>query len=309
MRSLVVARWAPWPPASGARLRSANIVAALAEMGDVDLFLLAKSRDGIGANAPDGLLRRTGEVARSERPVRRIDRVLSALPGTKPAAIRRIDHAGVRAAFRDWCRERYDLAWFVRIESWLALGDLVAAPAIVDYDDLRDHFLRSRLQVQWRDPPPQSGPGPLREQLKRWSVDVEARRWRRLQHRVASQVGVVVVCSELDRTRLGVANAFVVPNGADVPEQPVGRVEVARPPTICMYGSLAYAPNADAAAILVQFRRANADQMDVRSRVAAVGGALRVLETEVAVQAWNVGGAHRGDVGIQILRRPQVWRA
>ena len=44
MRSLFVARWAPWPPASGAQLRSAAVVAALAGLGDVDVFLLADPR-------------------------------------------------------------------------------------------------------------------------------------------------------------------------------------------------------------------------------------------------------------------------
>ena len=57
----------------------------------------------------------------------------------------------------------------------------------------------------------------------------------------------VVVCSALDLGRLGVENAWVVPNGYAKPDHPVGHVELRTPPTILLQGSLRYGPNADAA--------------------------------------------------------------
>ena len=62
----------------------------------------------------------------------------------------------------------------------------------------------------------------------------------------------VVVCSELDRVRLGVDNGAVVPNGFDPPDHPVGRTSIGRPPTVTFHGSLAYGPNVDAATVLVR---------------------------------------------------------
>ncbi|HLU41960.1 MAG TPA: glycosyltransferase family 4 protein, partial [Microthrixaceae bacterium] len=77
---------------------------------------------------------------------------------------------------------------------------------------------------------------------------VDERRFDRLQRRAAASVDRVVVCSELDRQRSGVANAVVVPNGCDAPEDPVLdrtslRGEV---PTFLFVGALDYEPNTEA---------------------------------------------------------------
>jgi glycosyltransferase involved in cell wall biosynthesis len=80
---------------------------------------------------------------------------------------------------------------------------------------------------------------------------VNARRWRDLQLAVAGSVDKVVVCSQVDADRLGVANAVVVPNGYDAPDVPLGRVTTGRPPTLLFAGLLTYPPNVDAARYLV----------------------------------------------------------
>jgi glycosyltransferase involved in cell wall biosynthesis len=248
-RSLVVARWSPWPPTSGSRLRSANVIAALAELGIVDVFLLGQP-DEVPLAPPPGLaVGRLGAVTRRDRWVSRRERLTGLVPGRLPAAVRASDTAEIRQAFSSWCTDAYDVAWFVRIESWLAVGDLVDAPAIVDFDDLRDHLGLSRLGSSWPD-------GTGKRARRDWSrvlADVaDVRAWRRLQRDVARRVEAVAVCSELDLGRLGVPNAVIVPNGIDLPEAPVGRREIGRPPELCLHGSLGYGPNIDAAARLVR---------------------------------------------------------
>jgi glycosyltransferase involved in cell wall biosynthesis len=167
--------------------------------------------------------------------------------------IRRQDDAAARQAFSAWQRGTYDLAWFVRIESWLALGSLVAAPAVVDYDDLRDQLVRSRRRSAWPDP---RGSVPVSSPARRWvrhrmsAADIRA--WSRLQRRVARDVEAVIVCSELDRGRLGVPNAAVVPTGVELPAVAVGRDDPGAPPVLCLHGTLGYGPNADAATVLVR---------------------------------------------------------
>jgi len=228
------------------------VIGALASAGPVDVFLIVDPRHEADLRVPPGLdVRCLGRAVRSDRPARVVDRLATMLPGTAPEAVRRLDVAPARRAF-DAARsmDRYDVAWFVRIESWLALGNLVDAPAIVDYDDLRDRPAGPRLGDGW--PAGTRDRGRMRASLGRQRRRADATAWRRLQRRVATQVDAVVVCSELDRARLGVDNAAVVPNSFDVPECAVGRTEVGQPPTIVLPGSLAYGPNADAATVLAR---------------------------------------------------------
>ena len=254
MRTLVVTRWAPWPPTSGARHRSANVIAALADLGEVDVFLLVDPRLEDELTPPPGLqLGKVGRAPRATPGAGRLERLRSMVPGARPAAIRLQEDGAARAAFAAWGPRSYDLAWFVRIESWLALAPLVDAPAVIDYDDLRDQLVRSRLRSAWQDPPGSIDMSTLARRARRRLVgDADARAWARLQRRTSRDVQTVVVCSEIDRQRLGVANAAIVPNGADLPAEPVGRATVGSPPTLCLHGSLNYGPNADAAAVLVR---------------------------------------------------------
>lgn len=250
IRSLVVARWAPWPPRSGAQLRSQHVIEALASLGPVDVFLLADARHETQLQVPKGLdVHDLGGAVRVERPGSVAQRVLTLVPMTAPAQLRRQDDRAARQSFRALRpRAAYDLAWFVRIESWRALGDVVDAPAIVDYDDLRDRPAGPRLD-SWPDAGEDGSA--IRRDLRGRRRRADARAWRRAQRGVAARVRNVVVCSDDDRVRLGVQNAVVVPNGVELEGHPVGRTAVSRPPTIVLHGSLAYGPNADAAERLV----------------------------------------------------------
>ena len=159
----------------------------------------------------------------------------------------------------------------MRIESWLALGDLVDAPAVVDYDDLRDRPVGPRLTSSW--PADRSDDSWAHAAIRTRHRRADAAAWGRLQREVASAVGAVVVCSELDRDHLAVGNGRVVPNGFDPPDRPVGRTPVGHPPTILFHGSLAYEPNVDAATVLVHevLPRVRARIPDVVVRLAGRG--------------------------------------
>lgn len=196
-----------------------------------------------------------------------------------PATFRRRDYAGARKLFQDWASCRYDLAWFHRADTYVALGSEIGAPAVVDFDDLEDikilRALRARsLYGQQACSRREAGVAAL-------ALLREATAWRRLQKRIAGEVRIVVVTNSVDGRRLGARNVEVVPNtyppdqslpppsGRDRSEPPdrssalpprgkggrPGRVggstpacthHQPRPPTITFQGDLTYAPNAEA---------------------------------------------------------------
>ncbi len=88
MRILVVARWAPWPARSGAQLRSANMITALASLGEVDVFLHVDPRHETELHVPPGLaVHAVGGATRSDRPPSRVDRAVTLVSGTTPSRI------------------------------------------------------------------------------------------------------------------------------------------------------------------------------------------------------------------------------
>src|SRR5439155_5959673 len=115
-------------------------------------------------------------------------------------------------------------------------------------------------------------------------------RWRALEQRIAGVVESVVVCSELDRLRLGVPNAVVIPNGYTPPGQPARRSKPGDPPTILFVGTLEYAPNADAARFLVKEILPRVRARLPSTRVRIVGGGERRVADLAAVDGVTVTG-------------------
>lgn len=183
-----------------------------------------------------------------------MQRVRWLLRGTLPRGFLGIDYTAARTAFGQWKAPAYDVAWFCKTECHVVLGSEPRAPTIVDMDDLEDHKIAAQLAMEHVAGRQQGARLPQR--LRRTASRLLTRRdqplWHALHARVAREVDAVVVCSELDRQRLAVPNAQVIPNGYQEQAKPLGRAAVGNPPTIAFVGLFEYGPNVDAANFLVK---------------------------------------------------------
>jgi hypothetical protein len=161
------------------------------------------------------------------------------------------DAALPRRAFESWRAGDYDVVWFSKASTYELLDRPRLGPTVVDLDDLEDRKILSRLEMA------RAGGGTTgivtraRDAVGVAQAKMNARRWSDLQRSVAGSVDRVALCSELDATRSGLGNVTVIPNGYDAPAHPVGRQDVAEPPTVLLVGNYLYPPNADAAGFLV----------------------------------------------------------
>lgn len=255
----------PWPERSGYRLRLGGLLRALAGTATVDLLVVVLDPDSPRQPAPPDLpLGRCTVVAGAPLPGRRAGRLRRWLTGTLPRTLLWRDWAPARAVLREWADAGYDAVWFSHAPAFLALGDLVHVPRIVDLDNLDAFVLRHR---RGRRPSGRLGSAVRAAGLLHRLADaVDQRRWHGLQVRIVDEADAVVVCSELDRQRLGVANAVVVPNAYDRRGDPLAPVgdRAGTGPTLLMVGLLTYEANRDAAGffatqVLPRVRAARAD--------------------------------------------------
>ena len=237
-------------------MRLANVIAALSDLGPVELFALVHPTElGSCRLPPDVPVQRVMTAARSAVPLTRRRRLLWLASGRLPLELFGRRYGAVQSAFKLWEEGPYDLVWFGDAEAFVALSPLVQAPTIVDFDDLEDQS--AWLKDAGDATPTPSNPvvragrriGDLERRLRRRK---NARLWRALRMRVVREGGTVTVCSPLDRSRAGVPHAVVIPNGYAPPPRPLGRITVGAPPTILFPGYLRYGPNIDAARRLVE---------------------------------------------------------
>ena len=163
------------------------------------------------------------------------------------------DRRRVRESLRRFATGRYQLVWCHGVRPWVLTGVPTLGPAVVDFDDLEDRNIEARLRVE--APPAGGAVARARHAGGRTYSQLEAHRWARLHRRIGRRVATAVVCSRLDagRTRQGgIAAVEVVPNAYRQVEHPLGRLDVASPPTILFCGTLRYPPNADAARFLAR---------------------------------------------------------
>lgn len=276
VKILVVSIVCPWPEDAGARMRAGQTVRALTEIGDIDCYLLA-SRDRIDeARTPpsDLPLRRLRALPRPSPP-KTFQRLAWIRPGGAPRKFAAWD--GVRSEdLRAWADRRYDAVWVIRAGAYGAVRPLDHGPVIVDLDDLEDRKAFDRARV---------------ERVRRATqLRLDGRRWERRQREIAREVETVVVCSELDRERVGVPNAEVIPNGYaspwDAPTTP--RPAPNGSPLILLQGSLNRPPLYDAASVLVRqvLPRVRAVHSNARVALVGLGGErIRTLGREPGVQA------------------------
>jgi glycosyltransferase involved in cell wall biosynthesis len=236
---------------TGLRIRLDNIVRALTTAGQVDLFCIVSERpdlEGLSPSPPWNVERLL--VCHRPRFGPRPRLMLAWLLSGWPRAVAWREWKEAADALSGWIRPPYDLVWFGGCPTWLALGPVVSAPTIVDLDNLEDEKLRTLREVYrlqhgegWFSPS-------LRRRLQRMlgsALDLaDLRRWRHVQRMAAETAQAVVVCSDLDRRRLGHAAAVVVPNGYALSSSPP-RYTAPPEPVLTMVGLLTYPPNADGA--------------------------------------------------------------
>jgi len=249
---LCISEECPWPAVTGYRLRLSNVVRALADLGEVDCFFVRNDgRERECCVAPsDGATVARLHVVHEQPPVRRWRRLVPWVRGPLPLGLLWRSWRRAPDALRAFVRGPYDVVWFGHIDAWVALGHLVDAPAVVDLDYLEHERLRHRGVARRRPHRSRALPARAPELVRRLTDPIDRRRWARLSRRVASEVAVVTVSSDLDRRRLGAPNVEVVPNGYErVAPEPDARPRppAATRPVMVMVGVFGYEPNHDGA--------------------------------------------------------------
>jgi polysaccharide biosynthesis protein PslH len=280
MKTLVVAALYPWPASDGYRQRLTNVVGGLCQAGAVDLC--APLFPGAPPPEPSPWSGVDQAVAvRFPAPRGPEQWFPEWVRGELPRRVLAHDWSLVRRTLADLADRDYDLVWYSIVDPWCQTNEVLAGiPSVVDFDNLEHLALRLRRQVP---PPAEPGAGALARggAIGRWAVSrgfdlVDERRWDRLQRRCAAAVDSVVVCSALDARRAGVANAVVLPNGADAPPHPVTDRTVLRSgvPTLGFVGALDYEPNREAVDWFVRevFPAVRRRRPDARFRVVGRGG-------------------------------------
>jgi glycosyltransferase involved in cell wall biosynthesis len=249
---LVVAEDFPWPVSGGGGLRLAKVIEVIAGLGETDVFAFVPARRGEPCVLPVGLEGvRLKTVVRPQPSLSPGKRLRWLTSSRLPLELLQEDSAGPRNVFESWRAGAYDVVWFSRAASFELLGRPRLGPTVVDIDDLEDQKILTRLAAT-RDDEAIGGVLPrVHHAVARAQAKTNATRWSRFQRSVAGTVDRVVLCSELDAKRSGLANVAVVPNGYDAPTHPVGREEVGDPPNLLLAGSFGYPPNADAASFMV----------------------------------------------------------
>ncbi len=221
------------------------MVHGLAIAGAVDLFCTVAERPDL----PTGDTRPPADVARlyvHHRPSLRftLRGLWRWILSGQPRAVAWLDWNRADAALETWARQDYDVVWFSHCHTWLALAGRERGPAIVDFDNLEDEKLRTLIELrrlQRQETERRLAP---RRRIAAKLDRIDLVRWRRAQRRAATTTRAVV-CSVLDRERLGVS-AAVIPNGYE-PAGEANEPASSADPVLTMVGLMVYPPNLDAA--------------------------------------------------------------
>jgi glycosyltransferase involved in cell wall biosynthesis len=267
VRILFVSDEFPWPPDTGYRIRVANAFEAVASVATVDLFVASDRRQPDDRRVPAHVS--INRLCAIDRPIlRRTARsTLSWLRSGQPRAVAWRPWREILPVFEDFARaQSYDAVWYSQTEVFVALagGAAVAGTrVIVDTVDLPSFKGRHRLGSR--------AVGDLAE-LAAERLDLG--RWRTYEDLAVETSDAVLVCSPLDRERLGSGNVVVVPNGYDRPDGSSDlrppRAMKDGPPTAVLVGLQEYPPNADAA-------RRLADEIWPAVRERIDGAQLRIV--------------------------------
>jgi glycosyltransferase involved in cell wall biosynthesis len=269
LQILVVADASPWPTVSGYQRRLATVIDALCTVASVDLWTA-----DLGGDAAHRVDPASAAVRRhhwSDRVRRRglAARALRWCTSTLPRGQVEFDAHDARSDLIAWAEPEYDLIWCAHLRTFLWTAGAATGPRVLDLDDVADALLAHRRKMlRLTNDGQRRSVRALAAQL---ADGIDERRYRRLHRRVARDVGVVAVCSELDRGRLHVENAVVVPNTYPSPEPPATLHDPdASAPRFAMVGLLAYGPNCDGARFFVR-------EVFPQVRAALPGARLRLV--------------------------------
>ena len=248
MKILCVVEDFPWPARGGAHLRSQQVIATLASVGELHLFSLMYPNRPEACDLPPDVVATRLEVVTNPMPVYSFRRRLRWLTSRGlPLEVVAAENVVLRSRFQRWADGPYDLVWVSRASVFELLGRPHLGPTIVDLVDLEDQKIRTRLAAMRAQPIAAGIRGWTHRQVAVLQARWNASRWSRFQASVARSVDIVVVCSEDDLELAGLPNAVLVPNGYEPPEVPVGRVTVDDPPVMLFQGGMHYGPNTDGA--------------------------------------------------------------
>lgn len=245
MRLLCIADTYPWPSTDGYRQRLANVARGLGEAGGLDLFAVVDEREDLRPGSIDPPVGAHAFVSPRPPPRRGPAQMIRWLSSSLPRAVIWHDWGRAGDELRRWADNDYDLVWYSHLDPFLALGGIVHGPEIVDLDNLENLKVQAQRRLTQATLPRR----PSVRALLGQAVDlVDERRWSRRQREAAEEAARVVVCSQLDRQRLDLAGAAVVPNGYQRDGLPVGgRSANPEAPVFTMVGLMTYPPNVDAA--------------------------------------------------------------
>ena len=249
-----------WPMYPGYRLRTANLLRALSIMADVEAVFILPDDELSDPLPPDLVGMKVHVVPAPRLSVPRA--LLSWTVSRRPMPMLKVNWAMAAphvASLTD--PARCDAVFVTPSTAWDAVRD-VRVPIVCDLDDLDDYKILHRLSDHGNYPNGSRG-------LAHRAMDRrEVRRWRRLYSEMKQRSRCLVVCSEIDRERLGVSHVRSLPNVYPVPERiavtsrndetrtttngPSVKPAEAAGPSVLFVGDLTYRPNLEAFAFLEQ---------------------------------------------------------
>jgi glycosyltransferase involved in cell wall biosynthesis len=244
MRILVIGDVYPWPPRDGYRLRFASVVQALADCGEVDLFVAAFDGEVVLDGSHPCVTRYAAAVAPSTR--RSGGKFLKTFFRRAPRRMAWRDWGPAASSLGAFVEAPYDVVWYSHADVYSMLGSPSFGPSIVDLDNLEDVVLERAVSAQ-------KGHAILREGNQARFLDAirsalvraldrrDVKRWSSLQRTIALSANAVVVCSDLDARRLGRGTVEVIPNG--YPNPGGARSLPAPSQQLVMVGRFTYEPN------------------------------------------------------------------
>ncbi|WP_380166006.1 glycosyltransferase [Jannaschia sp. R86511] len=231
MRSVVVAKFVPWPPNSGDKRRTLGVVRALREHGEVAVCAYAgPDEDAAGLEAE-------GITVRSLPRRRRVPDLLLGLLRSRSITSARFFSRGLERLVRDETASGADVLVVEHVQLMPLARRAGARATVLDMHNVESSLTEryARSQRGWR----------------RVVLRLETLALRRLERRSRRGADVVAVASRGDGDRLealaptGTATApvVVVPNAWDAPTP----LPPAAEPCVCFVALMSWAPNVDAA--------------------------------------------------------------